>query len=139
MIGAPMREAIAAFFRAKVVAVAGASRDARKYGYKVYQRLKGLKRYTVYPVNPRADEIDGDRCYKNLAALPERPDAVIFITPPPRTAAVMREALGLGVKTFWTQPGAEGPEVVQLAEQAGANLVHGRCVLATDPGDYVSL
>jgi len=134
-----MREAITAFFRSKVVAVVGASRDERKYGFKVYRRLKSLGRYTVYPVNPRTDAIDDDRCFKNLAALPEPPDAVIFITPPPRTAAVMREALGLGVKTFWMQPGAEGPESIRLAEEAGANLVHGRCVLVTDPGDYVSL
>ncbi|MCX7022545.1 MAG: CoA-binding protein [bacterium] len=134
-----MREAIAAFFRSKAIAVAGASRDEGKFGFKVYRRLKSLGRYTVYPVNPLADAIDGDRCFKNLAALPERPDAVIFITPPPRTAAVMREALELGVKTFWMQPGADGPEAVRLAEEAGASLVYGRCVLITDPGDYVSL
>jgi hypothetical protein len=139
MNGAPMREAVAAFFRSKVIAVVGASRDERKYGSKVYHRLKSLGRYTVYPVNPLAGAIDDDRCFKNLAALPEPPDAVIFITPPPRTAAVMREALGLGVKTFWTQPGAEGPESIRLAEEAGANLIYGRCVLVTDPGDYVSL
>jgi predicted CoA-binding protein len=132
-----MREAIEAFFRAKIIAVVGASRDGRKYGFKVYQRLKFLGRYTVYPVNPLTDAVNGDRCYKNLAALPERPDAVIFITPPPRTAAVMREALEMGVKVFWTQPGAEGPAVVRLAEEAGASLVHGRCVLVTDPGDYI--
>jgi len=132
-------EDIAAFFRSRVIAVAGASRDEAKYGYRVYRRLKGSGRYTVYPVNPRTDEIDGDRCYPTLAALPERPDAVIFITPPPRTAAVMREALELGVKVFWTQPGAEDSAVVRLAEEAGASLVHGRCVLVTDPEDYVGL
>ncbi len=131
------REDIAAFFRSKVIAVAGASRDKRKYGSRVYRRLKSLGRYTVYPVNPQAAEIDGDRCYPTLAGLPERPDAVIFITPPPRTAAVMREALELGVKVFWTQPGAEDSAVVRLAEEAGASLVHGRCVLVTDPEGYV--
>jgi predicted CoA-binding protein len=134
-----MREAIAAFFRSKVIAVAGASRDKRKYGSRVYRRLKSLGRYTVYPVNPQAAEIDGDRCYKSLSFLPQRPDAVIFITPPPRTVAVMCEALGLGVKIFWTQPGAEDSAVVQLAEEAGVSLVHGRCVLVTDPEDYVGL
>jgi len=132
------REAIAAFFRSKVIAVAGASRDERKYGYRVYRRLNGSGRYTVYPVNPRTDEIDGDRCYPTLAALPERPDAVIFITPPPRTAALMREALGLGVRIFWMQPGADGPEAVRMAEEAGAHLVRGRCVLVTDPEEYLT-
>ena len=131
-----MRQAVAAFFRAKIIAVVGASRDERKYGYKVYRRLKSLGRYTVYPVNPLAEAIDGDQCYKNLAALPRLPDAVIFITPPPRTAAVMREALDLGVRIFWTQPGAESPEVVRLAEEAGAVLVRGRCVLVTDPEEF---
>jgi predicted CoA-binding protein len=132
-----MREAVVAFFRSNTIAVVGASHDRTKYGYRVYRRLKSLGRYTVYPVNPQAEEVDGDRCYPTLAALPERPDAVIFITPPPRTAAVMREALGLGIKTFWTQPGADGPEAVRLAGEAGAHLVRGRCVLVTDPEEYV--
>jgi predicted CoA-binding protein len=132
-----MREAVISFFRSNTIAVAGASRDEKKYGYKVYRRLKGFGRYTVYPVNPQADTIDGDRCYPTLSALPERPDAVIFITPPPRTAAVMREALDLGIKIFWTQPGADGPEAVRLAGEAGAGLVRGRCVLVTDPEEYL--
>jgi predicted CoA-binding protein len=132
-----MREAITSFFRSRVIAVAGASRDEGKYGYKVYRRLKSFGRYTVYPVNPQAEAVDGDRCYPTLSALPEQPDAVVFITPPPRTAAVMREALGLGIKIFWMQPGAEGPEAVNIAEEAGAETVYKRCVLVTDPEDYL--
>ncbi len=133
-----MRDSIASFFRSKVIAVVGASRNANKFGNKVYHRLKGLKRYRVYPVNPLAKAVNGDRCYHSLNDLPERPDAVIFITPPIRTDAVVREALGLGIGVFWMQPGAEGPEAVRQINEAGAELVCGRCVLITDPKEFLT-
>ena len=41
-----------------IFAVVGASRNPKKYGYQVYKDLKEAG-YTVYPVNPNADEILG--------------------------------------------------------------------------------
>ena len=87
--------------------------------------------------NPNTSAVDGEKCYPSLTKLPERPDAVIFITPPEVTAAVIREALGLGIGTFWMQPGADGPEAVRLAKEAGAEPIYGRCVLVTDPEKYL--
>ncbi len=131
-----MNKAVQIFFQAEVIAVVGASRDKNKFGNKVYRRLKGFSRYTVYPVNPMAEAINGDRCHPDLESLPKRPDAVIFITPPAETASVVREALGLGIGVFWMQPGAEGPEAVRLVRGAGAELVYNRCVLVTDPKEF---
>jgi len=53
-------ESIKVFLNKKnVFAVVGASRDPRKYGYQVYKDLKCG--YEVYPINPNAKEILGDK------------------------------------------------------------------------------
>ena len=70
-----------------VFAVVGASRDPKKYGHQVYKDLRKAG-YHVYPVNPNADEILGDRCYPSIEDLPVKPDVVdlslIHISEPTR-------------------------------------------------------
>ncbi|UCE16438.1 MAG: CoA-binding protein, partial [Candidatus Bathyarchaeota archaeon] len=55
--------------KGNIFAVVGASRDSEKYGYQVYKDLREAG-YRVYPVNPKADKILGDKCYLNLRDLP---------------------------------------------------------------------
>ncbi|MEM4804135.1 MAG: CoA-binding protein, partial [Candidatus Nezhaarchaeales archaeon] len=62
--------------RRNVFAVVGASRDPQKYGYQVYRDLKSAG-YKVYPVNPNAQEVLGDKCYPSLKELPAKPDVVV--------------------------------------------------------------
>ena len=48
----------------------------------------------------------------------------------PITLEVVEEALKLGVRRFWMQPGAENPEAIGLAESQGASVIHdGPCLL----------
>jgi len=44
------------------IAVVGASRSPRKFGNKVFRELQS-RGYAVYPVNPRAEEVEGQKCY----------------------------------------------------------------------------
>jgi predicted CoA-binding protein len=122
-------ETIHAFLNARSLAVFGVSRDPEKYGYKVYKTLKekGLR---VFAVNPRAQEVDGDPVYPNLQALPETPEAVVTVVPPEVTRAVVAEALAAGIRKIWMQPGSEHEEAVQMAQEAGATVVHGgACIM----------
>lgn len=113
-----------------VVAVVGASRDPEKWGYKLYKFFKGHYR-RVYPVNPGADEIDGDKAYPNLSSLPELPDVVDLVVPPEVARKVVREALSLGVKRVWFQPGSEDEEAIRLCREAGAEVIWGACLMET--------
>ena len=54
-----------AMLAAETYAVVGASRSPDKYGYLVYKSLKAAGK-TVFPMNPRADEVDGDQCFPSL-------------------------------------------------------------------------
>lgn len=118
------------FLESPTIAVVGASGNHAKYGYRVWQSLK-LRGKRVFAINPNCEELEGEPCYARLADLPEPPPAVIFITSPSVTEAVVAEALGLGVRRFWMQPGAESSAAVEAIESVGGEVVHDRCVLVT--------
>ncbi|MDI3534176.1 MAG: uncharacterized protein PWQ82_541 [Thermosediminibacterales bacterium] len=122
-----MEDIIQEMLNKKVWAVMGASTNPEKYGYKIYKKLKD-KGYTVYPINPRADKIDGDKCYKGLDELPEVPEVVNLVIPPKHTEKAVEKCIELGIKYLWMQPGAESENAIKSAEQAGLKVVHNACV-----------
>lgn len=110
-------------------AVVGASTDRGKYGNRVLRAYleHGMP---VYPINPKADEVEGARSYASLRDLPETPRGISVITPPTVTDAVVREAIDLGIEFVWMQPGAESPAGIAAAEQAGLTVIaNGPCFL----------
>ncbi|HJV90243.1 MAG TPA: CoA-binding protein [Holophagaceae bacterium] len=120
---------IEAFLASGPWAVAGASSDRDKYGNKVlrcYQQ-HGME---VFPLNPRATEIEGLKAYPSLAALPKPVTGLSVITPPKITEQVVKEAIAAGVKHIWMQPGAESQAAVREAEAAGIEVIaNGACIL----------
>ena len=119
-----MNESIEAMLAAQTFAVAGASTNPEKYGHKCYVDLKRFGK-TVYPVNPRASQIDGDTCYPSVTSLPERPEVVVAVIPPLLTERLVEELIALGILNLWMQPGAESAQAVARAEAAGIATVHG--------------
>lgn len=111
----------------KVWAVIGANNNPEKYGHMIYKKLKS-RGYTVYPVNPNYEEIEGDRCYKDLSSLPEVPEVIDMVVSPKRGAGVIEEAAKIGVKYVWLQPGTHDRRIMDLIEEKGLNAVQA-CVL----------
>jgi len=114
--------------RENIFAVVGVSRDKRKYGYRVYKNLKKAG-YKVFPVNPNAKEIEGEKCYSSLSYLPEKPDVVIFVVQPRVTEEVVKECKKLGIKRVWMQPGSESEKAVNFCTENNIEVVHGICVM----------
>jgi predicted CoA-binding protein len=114
--------------RRNVFAVVGASRDPQKYGYQVYKDLKGAG-YKVYPVNPNAQEILGDKCYPSLEKLPVKPDVVNVVVPPKVTEHLVETCKKLGITKVWMQPGSESEKAIKFCEENGINVVYGVCVM----------
>jgi len=93
-------------------------------------------------VNPRYDEIDGSRCYPDLAALPEVPDIAVVALNPLRATEVMQQASALGVPSVIIPGGGviEGgepaarmqAEVAAIAAEAGIALLGPNCMGVID-------
>ena len=70
-----INQAAAAFLANKRVAVTGVSRTPKTHGSNnVYRRLRE-RGYQVFAVNPNTNEVEGDRCYQDLASIPGGVDA----------------------------------------------------------------
>jgi predicted CoA-binding protein len=111
-----------------IFAVVGASRDPQKYGFQVFRDLKSAG-YKVYPINPNADEILGDKCYPSLEVLPKKPDVVDIVVPPRATEHVIEACKRVGITKVWMQPGSESEKAIKFCEENGIQTVHGVCVM----------
>jgi uncharacterized protein len=122
------RVSIDAFLAEPAIAVVGVSRSGKGFGNLAARELR-RKGYRIYPVNPQADLVDGERCYRSLAGLPERVGAVLIVVPPGQAVGVVREAAAAGIKRVWLQQGAESPQVIEACSELGLEAVSGECVL----------
>lgn len=117
-------DAIDQFLSAPSFAVAGASEVTYKFGFKCFQCLiqNGRK---AYPVNPNVTSVLGEKAFPDLASLPEKVESVSIITPPAVTEQIVADAIACGVKNIWMQPGADSPQAVKAAQDAGINVIYG--------------
>lgn len=118
----------------KTWAVVGVTPDPEKFGYKIYQVLKEHG-YKVYGVNPKYDEVEGDKIYGSLKELPEKPECVDLVVNPKVSKAVLEEIKELGIQYVWFQPGTFNEEIIDLAESYQLNIVYYDCVLAVLRGE----
>ena len=116
------------FQQGLVFTVVGVSRNPEKYGHKVYRYLKS-RGFKVYPINPKADNILGDRCYPSVKALPEKPDIAVFVVPPKVVESIIDEYIEVGIKYAWFQPGSESKEAIKRLELAGVKVIQGVCII----------
>jgi predicted CoA-binding protein len=122
-------ELVESFLNKKnVIAVVGASREPEKYGLRVYKDLKSGG-YKVYPVNPNADEVLGDKCYASLEALPERPVVVDVVVPPKVTEEIVKTCKNLGITKVWMQPGSESETAIKFCKDNNIAVIFGKCIM----------
>lgn len=85
-------------FAPRSVALVGASDQGARFGTRVYRMLLNFGyNGTIYPINPRATELLGHRCYPSIAALPEVPDHVGIVVATERVFDVLDECAARGV------------------------------------------
>ena len=111
----------------KTVAVVGLSPNPERPSYFVGSYLKS-EGYRVIPVNPRAAEILGEKCYPDLLSIPEPVDLVDVFRKPEECVEVAEQAVQIGAKTLWLQLRVVNLEAAQIAEAGGLKVVMDRCV-----------
>lgn len=122
------QKSIQEFLSQNKLAIVGVSCTGKKFSNIVYKELKS-KGYQLFPVNPKAENILGERCYPNLQTLPETIGGVLVFTKPIETENVVREANSLGIKHIWIQQGAESEASINFCNEKGINCVSGECIL----------
>jgi predicted CoA-binding protein len=112
----------------KVWAVVGCSNDpwSASNGVAQYLRDNG---YRIIPVNPGEDEVLGERCYPNLAAIPaeEGVEVVDIFRRSSQAGAHVDEAIEIGAEAVWLQMGVIDEAAAGRARAGGLDVVMDRC------------
>jgi predicted CoA-binding protein len=89
---------------ATTIAVVGCSSDPLRAANYVprYMRAHG---YTVIPVNPRQDELIGERCFASLREIDRKVDIVQVFRPSEEAPAIAQDAVAIGASCLWLQLG----------------------------------
>jgi acetyl coenzyme A synthetase (ADP forming)-like protein len=127
------------FFNPQSVAIVGASRQRGKVGYEILKNMiEAGYPGKIYPVNRKAEEIEGLKCYPDLASIGKVPELVILVIPAKIVPEVMQECGKIGTKSVviitagFKEVGREGKaledRVVQIAKQAGIRVIGPNCL-----------
>jgi acetyl coenzyme A synthetase (ADP forming)-like protein len=125
-----------AFFKPRSVAVIGASTDPTKLGYTVVQNLVDsgyVNRGKIYPINPKAEEILGQKVYASVLDVPGEIDLAVVVIP----AGIVADALKqCGQKSIhavviitagFRETGVEGmereQELIKIAKEYNIRLI----------------
>ena len=117
--------------RSKTVAMVGASRDALRPSYTVFSFVRTGGLFSIAPINPKVEEIDGIRAYPSLveyARAHGAPDIVDVFRNPASVLPVVEESIVIGAKAIWFQYGVINDEAIARADAAGLDVVVDRCL-----------
>ncbi|WP_329264729.1 GNAT family N-acetyltransferase [Streptomyces sp. NBC_01478] len=134
-----VRRSLRPLLEPRSVAVIGANRSPLTIGHEIVANLlRGGFRGSVFPVNPRAEQIAGAQAYPNVRELPEMPDLALVAVRAEAVPDVVRECAEAGVKavvvvsTGFGETGVEGRatelELARFARASGMRLVGPNCM-----------
>jgi predicted CoA-binding protein len=91
---------VSEFLAGRRLGVTGVSRDRRHFANAIYRKLLASG-HEVFPVNPRASEVEGVRCYSDVSAIDGPLDGVVIASPPAASLALVRQCADRGVRRVW--------------------------------------
>jgi len=114
------------------VAVYGMSKNPEKAAHSVPAYLLS-RGFTVFPINPSAEEILGLKCYNTVGEVEGNIDILDVFRPANEATAIVEEAVERkgsrgDVAVIWLQEGIINDEAKHLAEEADITFVQDRCI-----------
>jgi predicted CoA-binding protein len=133
----PVKQAASEFLAQKRIAVTGVSRTPKDHGANVvFTRLRD-RGYSVFPINPNTDEVDGAAAFHDLKSVPGGVDGVVIATSPAHAEETMRECVELGIGRVWMHRGPGAGSVSEGAtrygREHGVTVIDGGCPCMFDP------
>lgn len=84
--------------------------------------------YRIIPVNPRYDEVLGEKCYPDLESIPDPVDIVDVFQRSEVVLPIAESAVSIGAKVLWLQLGIVNSDAEKLAKENDMDYVENRCV-----------
>lgn len=120
------------------VAVVGASVEPGKYSHQAVLRF-AARGYTVWPVHPAGQAVAGHACFRDLAALPGRPDVVTMYVNPRIGAGMVAAIAAARPRLVILNPGADGPEMLAALRAQKVPAVEACSLVLLAQGDPLAV
>jgi predicted CoA-binding protein len=125
------------FLGQKRLAIAGVSQQPKDFSRSLFREFQA-RGYDTVPVNPVAQEIDGQRCFARVQEIQPPVDGVLLMTSPKVTETVVRDCAEAGIKRVWMYraagSGAVSVEALQFCAANGISVIPGECPFMFFPG-----
>lgn len=141
-----MKNQLDCIMRPKTIAVIGASTKPTAVGHDIVKKLLDFKfQGKIYPINPKADEMLGLKCYKTISDVPGQVDLAVIVVPRDNVFEVVdqcgqKDIKGLVViSAGFKEIGGEGVELeeklLKQCEKYGMRVVGPNCmgIINTEP------
>ena len=89
--------------------------------------------YTIIPINPKYDQVLGEKAYSDLSFLENPPDVVLVFRRSDFVLEIVKQAIEIGAKRVWLQEGIVNPAAAEVAKDAELDMVMDTCMLKTSP------
>mgnify|MGYP002788787886 FL=1 len=111
----------------RCIAVVGLSAKPSRpsHGVAAYLKAQG---YRIVPVNPRYEQVLGERCYPRLEDVPVPVDLVDVFRRSEEVGPVADSAIAIGARCLWLQIGVVDAAAAARARAAGLEVVMDRCL-----------
>jgi len=137
------------FFNPQSVAIVGASSQKNKVGYEIlHNMIQAGFPGKLYPVNNKAEVIEGLKCFPDLPSIGDVPDLVIIVVPAPVVPGIMIQCGKVGVKAViiitagFKEVGKDGlaleQRVLQTATQYGIRVIGPNCLGLIAPSRHIN-
>lgn len=125
------------------VAVIGVGREETNVGHQIFDNIReaGFKG-KYFAVNPKAEEIHGERVYASIKDIPDRVELAVIVVPSKLVLQVVEEAGEKGVRVAviisagFKETGIEGArlekQVIDKAKSYGMRILGPNCLGVTD-------
>ncbi len=124
------KEQIDKFMSQKKIAIVGFSRNTQDFTRNLSRDLSA-RGYELYPVNPNASEIEGKKCYPNVASIEDEVNAAMIFTKGETLSTNLDEAVNKGIKHIWLnfekELSVDLSSKVENYDKRGINIIHGYC------------
>jgi predicted CoA-binding protein len=111
----------------KTVAVIGASQDRAKFGNKAVRAYRA-EGWTVYPVHPAAEEIEGLQSYASIRDVPGSVQRVALYVQPHVVETLLDDIAAKGAREIFFNPGTESAVAMERAKRLNLD-VHAACAI----------
>jgi hypothetical protein len=119
----------------KIVAVIGASSNRNKFGNRAVRAFR-QQGYTVIPINPNEQEVEGLKSYASVLDVPGRIDMASLYLPPEIGEQVIAEIAQKGIAEVWLNPGAESDELIARAKALNIQPIVACSIVAIGENPY---